>query len=209
MGVNDRLSPLDGGILPIKGVRGSWGYSKRGYLTKKITKPPRQHAEPRPYGLDPLEQRAAGVVGSILERIIYKRLATIWGRDGIDFIYKYQIGAAAGVKNARAFVGGIEMDFVVLQRPSYKELDLEVQGAHWHNPQSLFSDQERALLILGSGRDYAEIYEYEILMGDEYLDARLLQLIGAPGLDRVPQGRVGEEVREIQPLERPNILGYG
>lgn len=169
-----------GEIEHLKAKRGaSQAGSDRDYYKLVNTKARRNARRAAPLGWDPLDLRGAGVEGSNLEKIVYKRLTEIWGPEGIAFIYKYAIGSAPGVKNARAFAGGVEMDFVILNRPSGKEMALEVQGAHWHGPSEFYADTERALAIEATGRDYRELWEYEILLGDEYLDMRILQLIGA------------------------------
>ena len=175
----DRYS-ADGGVEALKGSRGVWALkSPRRYFSDRIVKPRRNALRDRAISGDWLERRAANVVGTILERIVYQRLVTIWGPPDQAFIYKYNIGAVSGTKDARAFAGGVEMDFVILHRPSARELDLEIQGAHWHGPKDEASDIEKALQIMKTGRDYAEIWEYEVMLGDDYLDRRLLQIIGA------------------------------
>ena len=171
----------DGVIEELKGERGKWALNaEHDYVIKNITKPRRAATREAQIGQERDEQRAANVAGSILERIVYQRLSIIWGQPGVDFIYKYDLAAAEGTKDARAFVGGIEMDFVILSRPSNRELALEVQGAHWHGylDGAVFADTERALIIMASGRDFSEVWEHEIALGDEYLDRRLLDLIG-------------------------------
>lgn len=195
----DRINK-DGGIEEAKGARGVGAIrGQHEYRVFNVTKPRRAARRPAP--LDPLaaeNSRMANVQGSNLERILYKRLTVIWGQEGKDFIYKYQVGAAEGVKNARAFVGGIEADFIILNRPSGKMLVLEPQGAHWHGPADFPADTARALRWLAMGMDFAEIWEYEFWRGDEYLDRRILELIGA-------QGRISwdeQAAREIRRFER-------
>ena len=191
-----------GEIEEAKGLRSKGALNaEHGYVKINITKPRRSARRNAP--LDPLaaeNSRMADVAGSNLERILYKRLTVIWGREGKDFIYKYQVGAAAGVKNARAFVGGIEADFIILNRPSGKQLVLEPQGAYWHGPADFPADTARALRWLAMGMDFAEIWEYEFQRGDEYLDRRILELIGVSG--RVAVDRDKEQLREIRRLER-------
>ena len=169
------------GIEPAKGLRGAPAkWTRRQYVKREITKPIRGRRRKGAEGEDPLEQRAAAVDGSILERIIFKRLTVLVGPADVGFIYKRQVGSAPGV-NARTFIGGIEIDFLILQRPAGKAAALEILGAHWHGPADEYADQERALIILAQGYDYVEIWEYEIMLGDEYLDQRLTDLLGLQG----------------------------
>lgn len=201
----NRISPYTGQLLGVKGIRGESHYSKRDYTKREITRPVRIRRRRGSVGQDPLEMRAAGVEGSILERIVFKRLTVLYGPVNIGFIYKYQVGAVSGA-DARAFVGGFEMDFVVLNRPSGKEVALEILGAHWHGPKDQFADQERMLAIMGTGRDYAEIWEYEVMLGDEYLDHRIVQLVGESraSVDRTAQLERG--VRGLPPSDVELIL---
>lgn len=188
-------------VKPIHGVS-AVKEAQHPYLDKHIHRPRRNASRDTALGGDILERRAAqGILGTVLERIVYKRLATIWGPPEQAFIYKYNIGAVAGVKNARALAGGIEMDFVILHRPSGREQDLEVQGAHWHGPQDQSADLERELLLVASGRDFAEVWEWEIMIGDDFLDQRILQLIGSKGIipgrvDRPLESNFREDVSE-------------
>lgn len=177
----DRIN-MYGEIEEAKGQRAaSAAGAERDYFKFTNTKPRRNARRDAPIGMDELEIRADPVVGSILERIVHKRLRLIWGPPGKAFIFKYGMSGVQGVSDPRAFAGGIEMDFVILNRPSGKEMALEVQGAHWHGPSDFYADTERALIVEASGRDYREIWEYEIMLGDDYLDNRILELIGAHG----------------------------
>ena len=193
-----------GEIEEAKGLRGrSAAGAERDYFKMKETRPRRNARRAGAVGPDSLEQRMAGVSGSNLERIIFKRLETIWGPANIAFIYKYQLGSVSGVKDARAFIGGIEADFIILSRPSGRKLVLEPQGAHWHGPTDAPADLERQLFFMSVGMDFAEIWEYEVMLGDPYLDRRLLQLIGSSGRVSLDQ----ETEREIRRHER--LLGEG
>lgn len=121
-------------------------------------------------GEDPNEQRAASVEGTILERIVYRRLLYLLGPPGAgSWDYKY------GVRNVRIFKGGYELDFLVY-RP--RMTAIEVQGARWHGPEVKYRDVARALAVLADGYNYEEILEWEIWAGDEYLDFRLRQMLG-------------------------------
>lgn len=179
--MTDRVSERTGEILPIHAVRSVWALRRpREYVKEQITKPRRAARRIPAVGEDPDEQRAAqGIQGTLLERIVFKRLSSILGPPNIAFIYKYQLGAATGV-DARTFIGGTEVDFVVLNRPSDKQMALEILGAHWHGPAEQYKDTERALKLLALGFDYGEIQEWEIMMGDDYLDRRLSEVIGLP-----------------------------
>ena len=188
-----------GEISPIKGLRGAFGYSRRTYVTTRNVRPRRRPFRKAPVGEDPQEMRAApGIEGSLLERIVFKRLELLVGPVNIGFIYKYQIGAIAGV-DARAFIGGVEADFVIINRPSQKQMALEILGANWHGPKDQYADQDRALTLIGAGLDYAEIEEYEINLGDAYLDHRLEELIGVSRFS-VRENTDERELRTVQEL---------
>lgn len=190
----------NGQIMPIKGKRGISEYAKRDYTKRRITKPRRNAVRSAAVGQDPEEFRMANVEGSNLERIIYKRLTLLVGPQNVGFIYKFQAGAAAGV-DARALRGGIEADFIVLNRPSSQGLVLEPQGAQWHGQVEKFHDVERALIWMSMGYEYAEIMEWEVMLGDEFLDQRLEDLIGTPIAKRHRGIHEVREVRQIQPIE--------
>ena len=184
-------------IAGIRGLRGVWKLPrKRDYVARRNVRPRRAAARRAAVGVDPLEQRAASVTGSILERIVFKRLELLVGPANIGFIYKFQLGAVGGT-DARVFLGGFELDFVILNRPSAKQMALEILGAHWHGPVDFYKDQARALSVLGVGYDYAEIEEWEIMLGDDYLDDRLSYLIGLPSRQSVQERTDIREVKEI------------
>lgn len=188
----DRVSSKTGEIQPLKGKRGKWELNVgRRYVRIDILKPRRASKRKAAIGIDPNEQRAAAVEGSILERIVYQRLELLVGLGSFD--YKKQFGSAAGV-NARVFIGGLEADFVVWRRPG-RPLVIEPQGAHWHGPTEFYHDLERAWVFMSQGYDYAEIFEYEVWLGDEYLDHRLAALIGI-SVTEAARGTYGKQVTE-------------
>jgi very-short-patch-repair endonuclease len=163
----------DGGILETAGLRGAWATSEaRGYLRTRPQIPRRNAARPKDISGNDDEFRAfseaeLGAEGSVLERIVLKRLSIIWGVMGVDFKWQDPEGDRS-------------IDIAVYNRPSGKNLALEVQGYVWHGPFAYYADTDRALFLMARGWDYAEIWEHEIMLGDEYLDQRLMELIGAP-----------------------------
>lgn len=188
----DRVNQ-EGTIERYKPLRGLSGVpADRGYIKARVSKPRRNAARPAPikFAKDPLELRAIGSPiseGTVLERIVAKRLSVIWGRLDIAFAFLVPVG-----------MGYNPVDFMIYKRPSGRELALEVQGAIWHGPSSRYANVARALDIISTGRDYEEVWEWEIRMGDEFLDTRLLELIG--GVSRVSLGGDGE-LREIRDYE--------
>src|SRR3990167_587723 len=97
----DRVNNKDE-ISGVKGLRGKGALNvQRDYTTKRVVKPRRVAERDRALSGSMLEQRAANVAGTILERIVFKRLSAIWGRPEVDFVYKYQLSSVDGVKNAR------------------------------------------------------------------------------------------------------------
>lgn len=124
---------------------------------------------------DPLEPRAANVDGSILERVVYKELLAQVGING--FIYKKtELGG-------RLFRGGIEIDFVVINR--HPNVAIEVLGAQWHGPELFWKDAARATIVRslpgitdGMNLRYEEITEAEIRREAQYLEYRIQQLLG-------------------------------
>lgn len=145
--------------------------TQREYLRLTIEKPIRgRRARKIEFGIDPDEQRAVqSVEGSILERIVYKKLLQLIGPEGVSWEFKH------GIRGARVFKGGYELDFVIY-RP--RQTALEVQGAYWHGPVQQYRDVARALAVLSDGFEYAEILEWEIELGDQFLEFRLRQLLG-------------------------------
>ncbi len=190
----------NGELLGVRGKRGAFQYSKRDYVTRRDVRPRRNAFRAAPVGPDPEEFRMANVEGSNLERILYKRLTLLVGEQNVGFIYKFQHGAAAGF-DARAMVGGLEADFIVLNRPSSQGLVLEPQGAQWHGPVDQYHDTDRAYVWIALGYEYAEIMEWEVDMGDEYVDRRLSEILGVPIPERQREleERGTREIREIQP----------
>lgn len=160
------------GIQPMKRLNAESPIErKREYTRTKLEKPVRsRRPTPVRFGQDPLEQRASQYVsGSILERIVYQKLSQLLGPEGSRWQFK------EGVLNARLFAGGFEIDFVI-NNPV--PIALEVQGAFWHGPAAAFRDVARALVLMGLGYDYVEITETDIISGDEYLEQRLVTLLG-------------------------------
>ena len=138
-------------------------------LTKRT--PIRSHVDRRlRVGEDPYEQRATHKVqGSILERIVYKRLEILLGPEGVSWV------SQVGIGGARMFKGGYVLDFEITWP---KRVDLEVQGAFWHGPSVTWRDAGRAMAVLADGFEYAEIQEWQIWAGDEYLDFVIKQVLG-------------------------------
>ena len=139
---------------------------KREYVRHTLDKPIQSH-RPLPVraGQDPLEQRASQTIqGSILERIVYKKLEQILGPEGHRWKFKQ------GILGTRQFVGGFEIDFVI-NNPI--PIALEVQGLFWHGPVTAYVNAARALVIMGLGYDYKEILEWEIMNSDEFLEQRI------------------------------------
>jgi hypothetical protein len=143
---------------------------------RAFAKPIRGRRRYEPYAVeDPQEARAVSPTtydGTILERIVYKRSLILFGPPGY-FTWSAQHEEQGG----RNLIGGIAIDFVYwLSRPF---LALEVQGTYWHGPFAQYTDATRALILRGYGYRYAELGEDEVLaLGDDYLDRRLLDLVG-------------------------------
>ena len=176
----DRQS-RDGGLSGLNQLGGL--NPKRGFQRPSTGAPPRNARREKAieFAADPLELRAVGGPlgpdeGSVLERIVAKRLSVIWGNYEIDFTWQEPVQDKS-------------LDFAIYNRPSGKVLALEVQGAHWHGPKDFAADTERALFVIANGYDFAEVWEWEIRLGDEYLDARLMSLIGGVSRAVVPGGR--------------------
>lgn len=169
------VDPAFSEIEPDEELKGASADSKYRGLRGVL---PRRNAErgdkPIEFATDPLELRAYGSPiaddkqRSVLERIVAKRLVVIWGDRGVD--WEYQLGIAE-----------YSADFAIYNRPSQKILVLEVQGAQWHRPMDNYSDSARAMDMIARGYDWTEILEWEIRMGDEYTDQRLIELIGGVG----------------------------
>ena len=144
---------------------------KREYLRLTKKTPVRDHPDRRErVGEDPNEQRATHKIqGSILERIVYRRLEILLGPEGASWV------SQKGLGGARMFKGGYVLDFEIFWP---KRIDIEVQGAFWHGPSVSWRDAGRAFAVLADGFEYEEILEWQIWMGDEYLDFCLQQILG-------------------------------
>lgn len=141
-----------------------------------LIKPIRGRRRLRPWQApdDVLEDRAADVPGSILERVVYKELLNQLGSGG--FIFK------KGALGARLFRGGIEIDFLVTAR--HPNIALEVLGAFWHGPNVAHKDAARALVVRGLLGDdglnlqYEEITEAEIRISEAFLETKIRNILG-------------------------------
>ncbi len=146
-----------------------------GRTTRKVPIRSRRRLDPVTQPDDILEERAADVDGSILERVVYAELVSqLNGTAG--FIYK------KGALGGRLFRGGIEMDFLVTAR--HPNIAIEVLGAQWHGPSVQFADAARAIVIRGLlGEDgipivYQEINEWEIRMEPQFLEEKISRMLG-------------------------------
>lgn len=165
---------ITGEVIPFKSIKQMSKLSdlehRREYLKIQKDAPIRSRRIKKAHiGVDPDEQRAANVQGTLLERIIYKKLSQLLGPEGVHWQFQY------GIKGARIFKGGFVLDFVIYYP---KQTALEVQGAFWHGPEVQYRDVPRALAVLNEGFEYAEILEWEIWAGDQYLEFRLINLLG-------------------------------
>lgn len=196
---------IDGGLLADRGLKGAWELpAEREYITTNVVKPRRNAPREKPQLLTGLELRAVGspipqdIEGgmnrSVLEQIVGKRLEILWGPMGVAWDYQKT--------DAGKFI-----DFAIYNRPSGKVLALEPQGAHWHGPDEQYHDLNRILFLLSLGYDFAEIWEYEIIMGDEFLDNRLMQLIGASGSWVIPSENPNFRPRRNEVLSFNRRLG--
>lgn len=121
-------------------------------------------------GMDADEQRAAqNIEGSILERIVYKKLQEILGPEGVAWV------SQRGIGGGRVFKGGYVLDFVVEQP---RRVAVEVQGAFWHGANVEWKDAFRALAVMADGYEYVELLEWEIRAGDQFLEETMRRKIG-------------------------------
>jgi hypothetical protein len=123
------------------------------------------------FGMGALEMRAMqGYAGmTILERIVIKKLFQLYGEGG--FIVQEPFFGG------RIIYGGLVTDFVVIA--VYPPCALEIQGEYWHsNPLGEERDLMRRLMIESLGYRYVELEEWEIMLGDDYLESRIEELVG-------------------------------
>lgn len=122
----------------------------------------RDHRRDAPeFGEDPLEARAISpdvfARATLPERIVYKKLSQLIGEE--NFIFQYsQLGG-------RNLIGGFLIDFLI--EPN---IALEVLGSYWHKAFERWADEERAVVVASRGFEYHEIWDWEIYMGDSYLE---------------------------------------
>ena len=126
----------DGTLLTLQPSRGLFKESdlehKREYVRHVLDKPI-QSRRPLPVraGEDPLEQRAShSVDGSILERIVYKKLQQLLGPEGVRWQFK------KGLLGARQFIGGFELGRA-FNNPAFERL---VQGFDFSFRQFAFGN---------------------------------------------------------------------
>ena len=152
-----------------------------------------------PIGLDPLEQRALqGIVAPITERIVYKTLAQMIGPE--NFIWQFDIQGGRQVFHSvfvgGTLLGGFILDFVILNRTP--PLAIEVQGSYWHGTEGPGRDVARQIAVNQFGFDYAEIWDYQIYAGQQYLEDLILRLLGTR-----PGGQIANLRRRL-----PAVKGY-
>lgn len=123
---------------------------------------------PVEFGQDELEARAQqDIVGTLPERIVYKKLQQLVGAN--NFLFQRTEGGG------RNILGGYVIDFLVTDR--IPPLALEVQGTYWHQQADGASNFERQLAVTRLGYTYAEIFDTEIYHSEEYFEERMRQLL--------------------------------
>lgn len=127
---------------------------------------------PNEVGPDELEARAIDpnlFPGATLpERIVYRKLQQMLSGD-----HKFIFQRAAN--GGRTHIGGFVIDFLLIDR--VPEVALEVLGSFWHQAEDRYTDQERALAVTSEGFRYHEIWDYDIFMSDEHLEAILTPIL--------------------------------
>jgi hypothetical protein len=141
--------------------------------TRTVIAMPARERRPRgkEFGPGALEMRAMGGYSglTILERIVMKKLFQLYGEGG--FIVQEPFFGG------RQLYGGLVTDFIITA--VYPPCALEIQGAYWHsNPMGEARDAMRKAMIESLGYRYVELEEWEITLGDKYLESKIEELVG-------------------------------